>query len=71
MTTRRKCPPPHFFTCRVIALPPAWREDHSTARKRPLIGSVISKSGNRFSEKIMLNQKLEWDADSPETHPAP
>jgi hypothetical protein len=61
----------HFFTCRVIALPLAWREDHSTARKRPLIGSVISKSGNRFSEKIMLNQKLERDADSPETHPAP
>jgi hypothetical protein len=61
----------HFFTCRVIALPPASREDHSTAHKRPLIWSMIPKSGNRFSEKIMLNQKLEGDAYSPKTHPAP
>jgi hypothetical protein len=54
--------PSHFFTCRVIASPPASREDDSTARKRPLIWSMIPKSGNRFSEKIMLNEKLERDA---------
>jgi hypothetical protein len=48
-------PPPHFFTCRVIALPPASRKDHSTAHKPPLIHqSMIPKSGNRSSEKVML-----------------
>jgi hypothetical protein len=31
---------------------------------------MIRKSGIRFSEKIMLKQKLERDADRTITHPA-
>jgi hypothetical protein len=31
---------------------------------------MIPKSGNRFSEKIMLKQRLERDADSTQSHPA-
>jgi hypothetical protein len=31
---------------------------------------MIPKSGYRFSEKIMLNQKLERDDDSKKRHPA-
>jgi hypothetical protein len=32
--------------------------------------SMIPKSGNRFSEKIMLKQKVERDDDSKKNHPA-
>src|SRR5215475_2303283 len=32
---------------------------------------MIRKSGYRFSEKIMLQQKLERDDDSKKSHPAP
>jgi hypothetical protein len=32
--------------------------------------SMIRKSGNRFSEKIMLKNKLELDDDSKISHPA-
>jgi hypothetical protein len=31
---------------------------------------MIPKSGNRFSEKIMPNKKLERDDDSTKSHPA-
>jgi hypothetical protein len=31
---------------------------------------MIPKSGNRFSEKIMLHKKLERDGDSKKSHPA-
>jgi hypothetical protein len=31
---------------------------------------MIPKSGNRFSEKIMLHKKLERDDDSKKSHPA-
>ena len=30
---------------------------------------MIPKSGNRFSEKIMLNKKLDRDDDSKKSHP--
>jgi len=32
--------------------------------------SMIPKSGYRFSEKIMLQQKIERDDDSRKSHPA-
>ena len=32
--------------------------------------SMIRKSVKRFSEKIMLNKKIEWDDDSKISHPA-
>jgi len=32
--------------------------------------SMIRKSGYRFSEKIMLKQKIERDDDSKKSHPA-
>jgi hypothetical protein len=31
---------------------------------------MIRKSGNRFSEKIMLNKKIERDDNSKRSHPA-
>ena len=31
---------------------------------------MIRKSGNRFSEKLMLKQKIERDDDSTKSHPA-
>ena len=31
---------------------------------------MIRKSGHRFSEKIMLKQKIERDDDSKKSHPA-
>jgi hypothetical protein len=31
---------------------------------------MTPKSGNRFSEKIMLHKKLERDGDSKNSHPA-
>jgi hypothetical protein len=31
---------------------------------------MIRKSGHRFSEKIMLKQKMERDDDSKKSHPA-
>jgi hypothetical protein len=31
---------------------------------------MIRKSGNRFSEKIMLKKKMERDDDSKKSHPA-
>src|SRR5512140_1483267 len=30
---------------------------------------MIRKSGNRFSEKIMPNKKIEWDDDSEKSYP--
>jgi len=32
---------------------------------------MIAKSGNRFSEKIMLQQELDQDDDSTQRHPDP
>jgi hypothetical protein len=32
---------------------------------------MIPKSGDRFSEKIMLNKVVERDDDSKKNHPAP
>jgi hypothetical protein len=44
------------------------------ARQTPLglkaLESMIRKSGYRFSEKIMLKQKMARDDDSEKSHPA-
>jgi hypothetical protein len=41
-----------------------WAAAHAHAGRQ----SMIPKSVQRFSEKIMLNRKLEWDDDA--SHPA-
>jgi hypothetical protein len=46
---------------------------HTLSSGRALRGvpwSMIRKSGDRFSEKIMLNKKIERDDDSKKSHPA-
>jgi hypothetical protein len=57
-------------------LQPAWSDDETAIRlcrhEKPKPGylSMIRKSGYRFSEKIMLKQKIERDDDSKKSHPA-